>query len=55
MGEKIIRCLKPVKNLSYLNFNLVIFDSGSTNRTKEKSKKEFKKVKLIENKKFWGY
>lgn len=54
-GEKIIRCLNSIKNLNYPNFDVVVFDNGSTDGTKEQIKRDFKKFKLIDNKENIGW
>lgn len=49
-GEKYIRyCLKAVKNQSYPNLEVIIFDNNSEDQTKQIVKKEFREFQLIEN------
>lgn len=53
-GKKILRCLKSVSSLDYPKKEVIIVDNGSTDGTKEKIKKSFKKFKIIENKENLG-
>lgn len=51
-GEKYIRgCLQAVKNQSYSNLEVIIFDNDSSDQTKLIIKKEFPQFQLIENSK----
>lgn len=51
-GEKYIKnCLNSVLNQNYENIEVIIFDNGSTDKTKEIVKKEFPRFRLIENNK----
>lgn len=55
-GEKYIRnCLLPVKNQSYNNIEVTIFDNASDDGTKEIIKKEFPQFRLIENNFNYGF
>ena len=52
-GEKIIRCIESVTKLDYPSYEIILTDNGSTDGSKEKIKKKFKRLKnftLIENK-----
>lgn len=51
-GEKYIRgCLKAIKNQSYSNLEVIIFDNDSSDQTKIIAKKEFPEFQLVENSK----
>ena len=55
-GEKYIRdCLKSVKNQSYQNIEITIFDNNSTDGTKEIAGKEFPEFRLVENNANYGF
>ena len=55
-GEKYIRdCLKSVKNQSYQNIEVTIFDNNSTDGTKEIAGKEFPGFRLVENNANYGF
>ena len=55
-GEKYIRdCLKSVKNQSYQNIEIAIFDNNSTDGTKEIAGKEFPEFRLVENSANYGF
>lgn len=54
-GEKYLRrCLNSIKNQTYSNLEINIFDNGSTDKTREIIKKEFPEFNLIEAKKNYG-
>lgn len=51
-GEKYIRhCLKAIKDQSYSNLEVIVFDNYSSDQTKLIAKKEFPEFQLIENSK----
>lgn len=49
-GEKYIRrCLEAIKNQSYTDLEVIIFDNNSEDQTKQIVKKEFPQFRLVEN------
>lgn len=55
-GEKYVRnCLQSVKDQTYQNLELIVFDNNSGDRTKEIVKKEFPEFRLIENSVNYGF
>lgn len=54
-GRVILDCLKSLKKTAYPNYNIVILDNGSKDKSYENIKKNFKKVEIILSKKNLGY
>lgn len=50
-----LNLLKSISKLNYKNYEIILVDNASTDRTLEIVKKNFKNVKLVENKKNLGY
>jgi len=53
-GEKIIRGLNKVFEMNFPLFEVIVIDNGSTDGSKEKIKKMFPQILLVENKKNLG-
>lgn len=49
-GEKIMRCIESITKLDYPSYEIIVIDNCSSDGSKEKIKKKFKKIKIIENK-----
>ena len=55
-GEKILKdCLDSILLNSYTDFEIVIIDNGSTDNSIQMIKKNYPKIKLIENNENRGY
>lgn len=50
-----LNLLKSISRLNYKNYEIIVVDNASTDGTSEAVKKNFKNVKLVENKKNLGY
>lgn len=53
--EWLERCLKSLVAQTYPNFEVIVVDNASTDGSKDKIKKFFPKIKIIENKKNYGF
>lgn len=55
-GEKIIdTCISSLYKQNYKNFEVIVVDNNSTDKSKDVVKKKFKKVKLVDNKQNVGF
>lgn len=53
--EHIVKCLRSLSQLSIKNFKPIIVDNNSTDGSVEMVKKQFRKIKIIQNKNNLGY
>jgi len=54
-GELLINCVKSIIKSNYSNYEIIIVDNNSNDQSHIECKKKFEKIKLIENKKNFGY
>ena len=54
-GELLINCVKSIIKSSYSNYEIILVDNNSNDQSHIECKKKFEQIKLIENKKNFGY
>ena len=54
-GELLLNCINSIKKSSYQNLEIILVDNISTDRSQEICKEKHPDVKLIQNKKNFGY
>ena len=54
-GELLLDCVESVFSSNYQNFEVIVVDNASTDNSHKICKKNFKKIKLIENVENLGY
>ena len=53
--EDTLECLESLEKINYSNYKIVVVDNGSEDDSVSETKKQFPKVKIIENKKNLGF
>jgi len=54
-GELLLNCIDSIKKSEYQNLEVIVVDNISTDKSQETCKEKFPDVKLIQNKKNFGY
>ena len=54
-GELLINCIQSITDSNYSNYEIILVDNNSSDQSHIHCKKKFEQIKLIENKKNYGY
>jgi GT2 family glycosyltransferase len=54
-GELLFNCIKSIINSNYLNYEIILVDNNSTDKSHIECKQKFKEIKVIENGENLGY
>ena len=54
-GELLMNCIQSIIDSSYSNYEIILVDNNSNDQSHINCKKKFEQIKLIENKKNYGY